>query len=136
VQFDGADQAEARRLLELRYRLSARAADEYAAAGFATVVQDNIYGDDVTRWLARVEARPRHLVVLRPSVAVLEARHAGRRQETGKTAYSDSFTPAVNDGHLATTPRIGLWLDTADQSPDETVAEILARAGEASVDAG
>jgi hypothetical protein len=25
------------------------------------------------------------------------------------------------------TPRIGLWLDTSEQTPDETVAEIVAR---------
>jgi hypothetical protein len=42
VHFDDENQTEARRLLELRYRLSAIAADEYAAAGFTTVVQDNI----------------------------------------------------------------------------------------------
>lgn len=47
VHHDGAVDAAARRHLELRYRLSAMAADEYCAAGFTTVVQDNIYGDDV-----------------------------------------------------------------------------------------
>src|SRR6476646_2797261 len=52
VHFDDAERTdEARRLLDLRYRLSATVADEYAAANFTTVVQDNIYGDDVTRWL-------------------------------------------------------------------------------------
>jgi hypothetical protein len=30
---------------------------------------------------------------------------------------------------------VGLWLDTSDQSPDETVDEIVAREGEAVVDA-
>jgi hypothetical protein len=135
VAFDGADHAEARRLLELRYRLSARVAGEYAAAGFTTVVQDNIYGPDVTAWLASVGTTPRRLVVLRPSVAALEVRHERRRQETGKVAYTEAFTPAVNDAHLATTPMVGLWLDTSDQSPDETVDEIVAREGEAVVDA-
>src|SRR5688572_26436007 len=47
VHVDGADEAEARRLLELRYRLSAMVAAEYADAGFVTVVQDNVYGPDV-----------------------------------------------------------------------------------------
>jgi hypothetical protein len=28
---------------------------------------------------------------------------------------------------VATTPRIGLWLDTTEQTPEETVDEILAR---------
>lgn len=52
VHFDDADRAEeARRLLDLRYRLSALVADEYASAGFTTVIQDNIYGKDVETWL-------------------------------------------------------------------------------------
>src|SRR5688500_14035171 len=48
------DETEARRLLELRYRLSAVVADEYAAAGLTTVVQDNIYGADVVAWIDRI----------------------------------------------------------------------------------
>lgn len=129
------DVAEVRRLLDLRYRLSALVADEYADAGFTAVVQDNIYGPDVARWLDRVQARPRHLVVLRPSVAVVERRDAERRRTTGKVAYRGDFTPAANDAHVATTPRdLGLWLDSSEQSPDETVAEILDRADEARID--
>src|SRR5688500_3181196 len=56
VQFDADDKAEARRLLDLRYRLAAVNASEYVAAGFVAVVQDNIYGEDVTRWIDLVVA--------------------------------------------------------------------------------
>lgn len=125
---------EVRRLLDLRYRLSSTVADEYAAAGFTTVVQDNIYGPDVEAWLGRIAARPRHLVVLRPSVAVVEERDQLRRRATGKVAYRGGFTPAVNDEHLAGTPTdLGLWLDTSDQTPEQTVEEVLARRDEAVV---
>lgn len=128
------DQAEARRFLDLRYRLSALVADEYATAGFTTVVQDNIYGADVERWLDQVRARPLRLVVLRPSVAVVQQRDADRRERTGKVAYRDGFTPAVNDEHVATTPsEVGLWLDTSAQSAQETVDQIVGRAAEAQV---
>jgi adenylylsulfate kinase-like enzyme len=137
VHVGDADEAEARRLLDLRYRLSATVADEYAAAGFTTVVQDNIYGPDVERWLDVVTARPLHLVVLRPAVAAVESRDAERRRVTGKVAYRGGFTPAVNDEHVASTPgHLGLWLNTSDQTPDETVAEIVARAAEAVVHPG
>jgi len=130
----GVDPWEVRHHLDLRYRLSRLAADEYAAAGFTCVVQDNIYGDDVVRWLDGLVARPRHLVVLRPSVDVVAARDEARRLSTGKVAYRDGFTPAENDRHLATTPaHVGLWLDTSDQTADQTVAELLARADEAVV---
>jgi hypothetical protein len=125
---------EIQRLLDLRYRLSSTVADEYAAAGFTTVVQDNIYGPDVEAWLDRIAARPRHLVVLRPSAAVLEQRDEHRRQHLGKVAYRGGFTPALNDEHVAATRRdLGLWLDTSDRTPEETVEAILARVPEALV---
>jgi len=135
AHFDDVDRHdEARRLLDLRYRLSAIVADEYAAAGFTTVVQDNIYGADVVAWLGRVQARPLYLVVLRPSVATVAARHEHRRLETGKVAYRGGYTAAHNDADLAGTPaELGLWLDTSAQTSQETVREVLARAREAVV---
>lgn len=135
VHFDDRDRPEeARRLLDLRYRLSAKVADEYASAGFGVVVQDNIYGPDVLAWLEAVAARPRHLVVLRPSVAVVAARDDERRRRTGKVAYRGAFRAADNDQALATTPsELGLWLDTSAQTPEETVAELLGRRDESRV---
>lgn len=132
--FGGPDEGEWRRQLELRYRLSAQVAAEYASAGFTAVVQDNIYGDDVVRWIDRAGAGPVRLVLLRPTVEVVERRHEARRLATGKVAYGDGYTPAQNDRDLASTPAdLGLWLDTSRQTPDQTVVEILARAGEALV---
>lgn len=130
----GGDDPEARRLLDLRYRLSATIADGYAAAGFTTVVQDNIYGDDVVTWLGRVTARPRHLVVLRPSVETVRRRDAERRATTGKVAYRPGgHTVEDLDAALARTPPVGLWLDTSALAPAETVATILTRTGDARI---
>ncbi|HEU5150712.1 MAG TPA: AAA family ATPase [Iamia sp.] len=135
VQPGEGDGAEARRLLDLRYRLSARLADGYCEAGFTTVVQDNLYGADVEAWLGAVAARPRHLVVLRPRVEVVAARDAARRAATGKVAYRpDGSTIEGLDRALGVVPGIGLWLDTSDLTPAETVAEVLARADEARLD--
>ena len=135
VHFDDIERGdEARRLLDLRYRLSAVVADEYAAAGFTTVVQDNIYGADVVSWLGSIQQRPLHLVVLRPSVSTVIARHEHRRRASGKVAYRGDFSAADNDAQLATTPTdIGLWLDTSAQTAVETVREIVAHARDAVV---
>jgi len=134
VHFDDPDQPdEARTLLQLRYRLSALVATEYARAGFTAVVQDNIYGRDVVDWLSGVTTGPRHLVVLRPSVETVAARHEERRWRTGKIAFRGAFTPAENDAQVGRTPHLGLWVDTSRLSARETVAEILARADEAVV---
>lgn len=131
VPFDDAGRRdEARRLLGLRYRLSAEVTQTYADAGFSCVTQDNIYGADVTDWLATIQRHPVHLVVLRPRVEVVTAREEARRFRTGKVAYRAGFTPADNDEHLAGTPNVGLWLDTSELTPEETVAEILRREDE------
>ena len=65
---------------------------------------------------------------------MVEARDQARRAATGKVAYRGAYTPAVNDAHLAGTAReLGLWLDTSEQTPQETVAEVLRRRDEAAV---
>lgn len=109
-------------------------ARKYAEAGFTAVVQDNLYGADVVRWVERVQWAPLHLVVLRPSIKVLERREVARREATGRVAYTDTFTPAQNDALVAATDRErGLWLDMSTQTAEETVAEILAREVEARI---
>lgn len=125
---------EARRLLDLRYRLSAMTADQYCAERFTTVVQDNIFGNDVVAWLDQVKTRPRHLVVLRPSIAVVTSRDAERQRTLGKVAYRPGeYTIEQLDAAVGTTPRLGLWLDTSGQTPQQTVDEILARQAEADI---
>lgn len=133
VHVGDTDEAEARRLLELRYRLSAQVASEYAAAGFTTIVQDNIYGADIETWLGRISG-PKHLVVLRPRVDVIEERDSERQRTLGKIAYRGGYTPAMNDQDIATIrPDLGLWIDSSDQTPEETVDEIIRRASDARV---
>jgi hypothetical protein len=123
---------EARRLLDLRYHLSAQAAHEYCRAGFTTVVQDNIFGDDVPTWLKDANVQPSHLVVLRPSVSVVKQRDQMRQRAVGKVAYRPGGVSIEQlDEILATTPRIGLWLDTSNQTPAETLNEIMSRQNEA-----
>lgn len=47
----------------------------------------------------------------------------------GKSTVAENWPVADLDADLRTqTPRIGLWLDTSAQPPEETVDEILARA--------
>lgn len=61
----------------------------------------------------------------------MEARERAR----AKDGYGGGWTVTLLDQVLhRETPRIGLWLDTSRQSPEETVEEILSRIGEARVD--
>jgi chloramphenicol 3-O-phosphotransferase len=126
----GAEQ-EAERQLWLRYRLSAATADAYAAAGFTAIVQDVILGPGVVeRYLGQLVTRPRHLVVLAPSPAAV----AARERDRVKKGYGEWTVEELDRGLRADTPRIGLWIDSSGQTPDQTVDEILERMPEARLD--
>ncbi|MFL6124727.1 AAA family ATPase [Actinophytocola sp.] len=115
---------EAVRQLRLRHHLTALAADEYFRHGFTVVAQDVILGDHLTEMVARIRARPLLVVVLAPRPAAVAAREAAR----AKNAYDEWTITQLDEGLRAETPRLGLWLDTSDQTPDETAADILTRA--------
>ncbi|MET8910205.1 AAA family ATPase [Micromonospora sp. NPDC004551] len=115
---------EAWRQLRLRYDLAASAADRYAAAGFTVVLQDVVLGAELPALVDRVRHRPLAVVVLAPRADVVAARERGRP----KQGYGDWPVADLDADFRATTPRIGLWLDSSAQTPEETVDEILARA--------
>lgn len=121
--------AEAIRQLRLRYRLAAQAADGYAEAGFTVVLQDIVLGSHLTEMVAAIQARPLYVVVLAPRPEVVAQREQARGLARGKTAYKPGDKgPAELDAALRhETPRTGLWLDSSEQTLDQTVAELLAR---------
>lgn len=114
--------SEAQAQLDLRHRLSAATADEYAAHGFTAVVQDILLGPDLATWVGRIRTRPLYVVVLAPSAETVAARENGRAK-TGYGPWSvESFDSLLRDH----TPRIGLWLDTSTHTPEQTLATLLA----------
>jgi cytidylate kinase len=117
--------------LRLRYRLAAMTADAYVEAGFTAVVQDIILGEDLPAFLDLVRSRPRLVVVLTPHPEVIEVRERTRP----KTGYAGSgWSVADLDRSLRLeTPRIGLWIDSSEQTPAQTADEILRRAWEEAV---
>ena len=60
-------------------------------------------------------------VVLCPSLQAVEARERAR----DKKGYGGYGAAALHDGFLRTTPRLGLWIDSTDQTPDETACAVL-----------
>ncbi len=113
--------------LRLRYALAAHAVDGYARAGFVTVYQDTILGDDLAAIGHRIRCRPLFVVVLAPRAEVALARAVAR----SKTSGYGEWTPEGLDRLLRSTQRLGLWLDTSDQTAEQTADEIRARAEEA-----
>jgi chloramphenicol 3-O-phosphotransferase len=122
-----AETADATAQLWLRYQLAATVADGYARAGFTAVLQDVVLGPGLTRYVDLLTTRPRFVVVLAPRPAVL----AERERSRAKRGYGEWTVESLDHSLRTGTPRRGLWLDTSDQTPEETVAEILARMPEA-----
>lgn len=109
--------------LRLRYQLAARTADAYAEAGFTAVVQDVILGKDLSTFVGMIRTRPLHVIVLIPDPAAVEERERRRP----KTGYGDLTVTDLDAALRQETPRIGLWLDSSRQTPEQTVDEILDR---------
>lgn len=122
---------EAVRQLILRYRHGAMLADSLFENGFAAVHSDIVMGHGLPRYAELVRNRPLYVVMLYPSVEAVAERERGR----GSTAYrewiaegktlEDAVTAFYSD--IDATQRMGLWVDSTDQTPDETVDEIMAR---------
>jgi len=113
------------RQLRLRYRLGASTADAYFQQGFSVVVQDIVLGPDLVNYANAIKSRPLVAVVLAPRPEVVAEREAAR----AKVAYRDGHhtIEELCEVLRSETPRLGLWLDTSKQTPEETVDEIIRR---------
>jgi chloramphenicol 3-O-phosphotransferase len=110
--------------LRLRHRLAAAVADAYFEAGFTTVLQDCFLGELLAWAVDQVRTRPLFVVALAPDVEEVTRRESERT----KKAY-DPWTVEDLDSLLRTrTAKIGLWLDTSQQTPSQTVDDVLRRA--------
>jgi len=111
--------------LRLRYGLAAAAADTYFDAGFSVALDDVVAGPLLEEYVALIKSEPCRVIVLLPSMAAVAEREAQRHG----TGYDRWELESFYSGFVETTPRIGLWLDTTELRPEETVAEILQRGG-------
>jgi chloramphenicol 3-O-phosphotransferase len=126
---DGSVTPEAWDQLRLRYRLSALVADEYARAGFIAVVQDVVTGPLLSEYVGLFAMRPLHLVILDPDAQTV----ARRERDRPKTVYTTWTVEESVASLRQDTARIGLWINTSAQTPDETAEEVLTRLEEARI---
>jgi GrpB-like predicted nucleotidyltransferase (UPF0157 family) len=113
---------EALEQLLLRYRLAAAAADGYVESGFTVALEDVVVGPLLGGYRRMIRSRPCHVIVLIPSLDAVGAREEGRADK----GYVGGWTVEQHYAEFVTsTPRVGLWLDTTEQAPEETVDEIL-----------
>ncbi|HEY5822152.1 MAG TPA: AAA family ATPase [Propionibacteriaceae bacterium] len=120
---------EATEQLHLRYELAGATADRYAEEGFDAVLQDVIVGSELSDFIKRITTPDRYLIVLSPSVSALEWREE-QRIKAGSVHFSAG---AIDEVLRQETAQIGYWLDSSAQTPEETVANILANLDKATV---
>lgn len=119
---------EAVRQYMLRLRHGALLADSLFENGFTAVHSDIVMGQSMRPYIDMVRSRPFYVVMLYPSIDAVVARERARP----KTAYRD-LGPTLEDAvatfyeWIDSTERIGLWLDSSHQTPEETVDEIMSR---------
>lgn len=109
--------------VKLRYRLAAAAADAYFEAGFTVALEDVVAGSLLGDYRTTIRSRPCHVVVLIPSLRAVSEREAKREQTVSGAWTVERFYAEF----VRVTPRVGVWLDTTDLTPDETVDAILAQ---------
>jgi chloramphenicol 3-O-phosphotransferase len=122
---DQAPRDEAMRQLRLRGRHVALLADSFYAAGFTTVIDDVVISSRLTELQADVRSRPLFFVLLLPRLEVVQRRNAERPNKNVFEAWKH-----LHDVTIRETPRLGLWLDTSEQTPEESTRAILTRVWE------
>lgn len=118
---------EAETQLRLRLHNACLLARSFAEAGFDAVVDDIIIGDRVDHLLEELRGTAFHLVTLVPDFELLIERWR---------AIGSPYIEAwgwMDEEIRVHTRRLGLWLDTTVDTPDEVVDQILARIDEALV---
>jgi adenylylsulfate kinase-like enzyme len=124
VYMSNEPQPEALEQLYLRYRQAAMLAQSYLEAGFTVIWQDNCFGDALQYCVDLIRHDLFHVVVLTPRAEVIRQRNAAR----GKDGYRGYSIEELDWSLRTQTPRIGMWIDSSGQTPDQTVKEILERA--------
>lgn len=108
--------------LRLRLRNACLLARSFVEAGFDVVIDDLIIGERFGHLRSELAGTPFWLVILAPDLETVIARDARRQKSVGK-----EWSRYLNGELLRMRRDIGLWVDSSSQTPDETVAEIMAR---------
>ena len=88
-----------------------------------------IVGAELAEFIRRITTPERYLVVLSPTVSALE----WREQQRAKEGYVHFSPGALDEVLRRETAKIGYWLDSSAQTPEETVDDILANLSRAAV---
>ncbi len=119
---------EAGRQLRLRLRNACLLGRSFVEARFTAVLDDIVIGSRVDELLEDLEGVPLSFVMLTPEYQVVRQRWLAIG-----SPFADRWA-WIDEEIRERTRRIGLWLDTTELTPEETVEAILGRIDEAAVE--
>lgn len=119
--------AEAERQLRLRLRNACLLARSFAEHDFGAVVDDIVIGERLEHAIADLSGVPFGFVMLLP-----DFEHVRQRWRDMGSPFVDSWD-WIDDEIRTGTRRVGLWLNTTNLTPDETVDTIITRIDETKV---
>lgn len=124
VQEPGEPEGEAARQYCLRLKQMCLVARSFYEAGFTVALDDIVLGESWRYVQEQLAGAPFSLVVLAPRVEVVaQRRDLTRAKRPLGAAWAVYLDQALRTSMAGT----GLWLDTSEQTPDETVDHILQR---------
>jgi predicted kinase len=119
---EGAEMSEdAERQLRLRLTNACLLGTSFVAAGISAVIDDLVIGSRLDDLLEDLAGQRFVFVMLTPRLEAIRERERGR----GTSLWQQ--WEWLDDEIRTRTRQIGLWLDTSEQTADETVDAILAR---------
>jgi predicted kinase len=122
IQEPGELEGEAKRQYFLRLKHMCLLGRSFFEAGFTAVLDDIVLGESWQYVQAQLQDIPFSLVVLAPRVEVVAQQ---RDRNRAKQPLGEAWAIYLDQAFRSTMTGIGLWIDTSEMTPEETVDHVL-----------
>lgn len=126
VSQPGEPEGEAAQQLDLRLKNLCLLGRSFFEAGFTVVLDDILMGERWQQLQEMLHDLPFSLVVLAPQVEVVASL---RDRNRAKAPQGHAWAAYLDHALRSTMAGVGFWIDTSEQTPEETVALILQQLG-------
>lgn len=126
VSQPGEPEGEAAQQLDLRLKNLCLLGRSFFEAGFTVVLDDILMGERWQQLQEMLHDLPFSLVVLAPQVEVVASQ---RDRNRAKAPQGHAWATYLDHALRSTMAGAGFWIDTSEQTPEETVALILQHLG-------
>jgi predicted kinase len=122
----GEPEGEAAQQLDLRLKNLCLLGRSFFEAGFTVVLDDILMGERWQQLQETLHDLPFSLVVLAPQVEIVASQ---RDRNRAKAPQGHAWATYLDYALRSTMAGVGFWIDTSEQTPEETVALILQHLG-------